>query len=153
MNSQKLTNIFEDITDNTNNNFRNSIDIDNFENMNYLEKAVLPFKNLRYKRQNGIRKLIGIDIENNNEKKYADQAFINKFNSQIVKNKEWGKDEEDIYKIQEKLNKEMSGDNQNKSMFRRKRNNNRMKDFGLQIMNEGNNIRQRKLPLFGGNLK
>ena len=153
LNSQKLANIFEDITDNTNNNFRNSIDIDNFENMNYLEKAVLPFKNLRYKRQNGIRKLIGIDIENNNEKKYADQAFINKFNSQIVKNKEWGKDEEDIYKIQEKLNKEMSGDNQNKSMFRRKRNNNRMKDFGLQIMNEGNNIRQRKLPLFGGNLK
>ena len=34
-----------------------SIDIDNIANMNYLEKAVLPFKKLRYQRQNnGIRK-------------------------------------------------------------------------------------------------
>ena len=152
LNSQKLTNIFDD-TLNNNNNFRNSLDIDNFENLNYLERAVLPFKNLRYKKQNGIRKLINIDNTNNNERLNADQAFMNKFNSQIVKNKEWGKEEEDVYKIQEKLNKEMSGENQDKSMFRRRRDNNRMKILGMQIMNEGNNIRQRKIPIFGGNLK
>ena len=74
---------------------------------------------------------------------------MNKFNSQIVKNKEWGREEEDVYKMQEKLNKEMRGDN-NQSMFRRQRKN-RMKDLGIQIMTEGNNKRERRVPLFGGN--
>ena len=151
LNSQKLTNIFDDdIINNINNNLINSINADSIENMNYLEKAVLPFKKLRYQRQNnGIRKLINLDGENNKEKQYVDQAFMNKFNSQIVKNKEWGREEEDVYKMQEKLNKEMRGDN-NQSMFRRQRKN-RMKDLGIQIMTEGNNKRERRVPLFGGN--
>jgi len=151
LNSQKLTNIFDDdIANNINSNLINSINVDNIENMNYLEKAVLPFKKLRYQRQNnGIRKLINLDGENNKEKQYVDQAFMNKFNSQIVKNKEWGREEEDVYKMQEKLNREMKGDN-NQSMFRRQRNN-RMKNLGMQIMSEGNNQRERRVPLFGGN--
>lgn len=153
LNSQKLTNIFDDdVVNNLNNNLINSLNVDNIENMNYLEKAVLPFKKLRYQRQNnGIRKLINLDGENNKEKQYVDQTFMNKFNSQIVKNKEWGREEEDVYKMQEKLNREMRGDN-NQSMFRRQRNN-RMKDLGLQIMTEGNKNRERKVPLFGGNYK
>jgi hypothetical protein len=151
LNSQKLTHLFDDDTvNNINNNLINSLNVDSIENMNYLEKAVLPFKKLRYQRQNnGIRKLINLDGENNKEKQFVDQAFMNKFNSQIVKNKEWGREEEDVYKMQEKLNKEMRGDN-NQSMFRRQRKN-RMKDLGIQIMTEGNNKRERRVPLFGGN--
>ena len=66
----------------------------------------------------------------------------------------WGKEDDDIYKMQERLNREMKGENQNKGLFRKQRNNNnRMKDFGMQIMTEGTSRRERKVPLFGGNLK
>ena len=146
-NNQNLKNIFDEAqVNNLNNKYIKSIDIDNTENMNYLEKAVLPFKNLRYKKQNGIRKLIGINDENNKDKYIPGQVFMNKFNSQIIKNKEWGKDEEDVYKLQERLNKEMNNEN----IFRKQRNNNRMKNLGMQIMTEGNKVRERKVPLFGG---
>lgn len=46
----------------------------------------------------------------------------------------------------------MKGENQNQSNFRKQRNN-RMKNYGMQIMTEGNNKRERKVPLFGGNIK
>ena len=156
-NSQNLKNIFnEEINNNinnTNNKNVNSIDVDNLQNLNYLEKAVLPFKKLRFRKQNGLRQLIDIGNEDNNEKQIAGQAFMNKFNSQIINNKEWGKDDDDVTKIQEKLNKEMNYGNQQQSLFRKQRNNNRMKNLGIQIMTEGNNKRERKVPLFGGNLK
>ena len=100
-----------------------------------------------------MRQLIDIGNEDNNEKQIAGQAFMNKFNSQIINNKEWGKDDDDVTKIQEKLNKEMNYGNQQQSLFRKQRNNNRMKNLGIQIMTEGNNKRERKVPLFGGNLK
>ena len=100
-----------------------------------------------------MRKLIDIGNENNIEKQNAGQVFMNKFNSQIINNKEWGKDDDDITKIQEKLNREMNNGNQQQSLFRKQRKNNRMKNFGIQIMTEGNNKRERKVPLFGGNLK
>ena len=154
MNNQNLKDIFDEAintnTNNTKNKYLKSFDVNNFENMNYLEKAVLPFKNLRYKKQNGIRQLVDIGKESNNEIKYTDESYMNKFNSQILNNKEWGKDDNDIYKMQERLNKEMN--NENKSLFRKQRNNNRMKNLGIQIMTEGNKIRERKIPLFGGNL-
>lgn len=154
LNTQKLTNIFDDVINNNTslNDYLKTKDVDNLDNLNYLEKAVLPFKNLRYKKQNGIRKLIDIGNDNNNLKQNSDQAFINRFNSQIVNNKEWGKEEDDIYKMQEKLNREMKGENQYQSIFRKQRNN-RMKNYGMQIMTEGNNKRERKVPLFGGNIK
>ena len=148
-NNQSLKNIFDEaIINNLNNKYIKTNDIDNTDNMNYLEKAVLPFKNLRYKKQNGIRKLIGINEENNKDKYIPGEAFMNKFNSQIINNKEWGKDEDDVYKLQERLNKEMNIDKE--SIFRKQRSNNRMKNLGMQIMTEGNKIRQRKVPLFGG---
>ena len=155
-NNQNLKNVFDEainINTNTKNKYLKSFDVNNLENMNYLEKAVLPFKNLRYKKQNGIRQLIDIGKENDNEIKYSDESYMNKFNSQIINNKEWGKDDNDIYKMQERLNKEMKEmNNENKSLFRKQRNNNRMKNLGIQIMTEGNKIRERKVPLFGGNL-
>ena len=152
-NNQNLKNIFDEVINNNNtkSKYMKSIDIDNIANMNYLEKAVLPFKNLRYKKSNGVRQLIDIGKENYNEKKYSDQSsYMNKFNSQIINNKEWGNEDNDLYKMQEKLNKEMK--NENQSLFRKQRNNNRMKNLGIQIMTEGNNKRERKVPLFGGNL-
>ena len=152
-NSQNLKNIFNEEINSTNNKNIKSIDVDNLQNLNYLEKAVLPFKQLRYRKQNGIPKLIDIGNENNIEKQNAGQVFMNKFNSQIINNKEWGKDDDDITKIQEKLNREMNYGNQQQSLFRKQRKNNRMKNFGIQIMTEGNNKRERKIPLFGGNLK
>ena len=149
INNQNLKNIFDDaIIKDTKNKYMKSMDVDNLDNLNYLQKAVLPFKNLRYKKQNGVRQLIGINEDFNKESRYG-QAFMNKFNSQIINNKEWGKEENDIYKIQEKLNNEMEADN--KSLFRKQRNNNRMKNLGMQIMTEGNNKRERKVSLFGGN--
>ncbi len=155
-NNLKLTNIFDDAINNSINNTnanKYAKEVDNIDNLNYLERAVLPFKNLRYKKQNGQRKLIDIG-DNTNMKEYNDQAYINKFNSQIVNNKMWGKEDDDIYKMQERLNREMKGENQNKGLFRKQRNNNnRMKDFGMQIMTEGTSKRERKVPLFGGNLK
>ena len=155
LNTLKLTNIFDDGINNSNSPNMNKYakEVDNIENLNYLERAVLPFKNLRYKKENGVRKLIDIGNENNNIKEYKDQAYINKFNSQIVNNKMWGKEDDDIYKMQEKLNREMKSENENKSLFRKQRNNNRMKNFGMQIMTEGTNKRERKVPLFGGNIK
>ena len=156
INNQSLKKLFEDdvININTSNKYLKSLDANNLQNLNYLEKAVLPFKNLRYKKQNGIRQLIDIGSDNsNNEGQYYGQAVMNKFNSQILNNKEWGKDDEDIYKMQAKMNKEMNGENQNQSLFRKQRNNNRMKNFGMQIMTEGNNKRERRVPLFGGNIK
>ncbi len=151
INNQNLKNIFNDdiIINDTKNRYKKSFDVDNLQNLNYLEKAVLPFKNLRYKKQNGVRQLIDIGKENNVDK-FSGQAYMNKFNSQIINNKEWGKDENDMYKMQERLNNEMK---ENQSLFRKQRNNNRMKNLGMQIMTEGNNIRQRKTPLFGGNFK
>ena len=156
-NSVKLTNIFDDVINNSISNTnvnKYAKEVDNIDNLNYLERAVLPFKNLRYKKKNGVRQLIDIGNINNNIKEYKDQAYINKFNSQIVNNKMWGKEDDDVYKMQERLNREMKSENQNQSLFRKQRNNNnRMKDYGMQIMTEGTNKRERKVPLFGGNLK
>ena len=154
-NNQNLKNLFEDDPIITSNKYLKSLDTNNLQNLNYLEKAVLPFKNLRYKKQNGIRQLIGIDNNNIiNERQNYGEAFMNKFNSKIINNKEWGKEDDDIYKMQEKMNKELSGENQNQSSFRKQRNNNnRMKNLGIQIMTEGNKKRERRVPLFGGNIK
>ena len=44
----------------------------------------------------------------------------------------------------------MMKENQNQSLFRIQRNKNRMKKIGMQIMIDGNNKRERKMPLFGG---
>ena len=151
VNNQNLKNVFDDvIVKDTKNKYIKSTEVDNLANLNYLEKAVLPFKNLRYKKQNGVRQLVDIGKDNNIEN-YSGQIFMNKFNSQIINNKEWGKEDNDAYKMQERLNNEMKGENQ--SLFRKQRNNNRMKNLGMQIITEGNNKRERKVPLFGGNLK
>ena len=151
VNNQNLKNVFDDvIVKDTKNKYIKSTEVDNLANLNYLEKAVLPFKNLRYKKQNGVRQLVDIGKDNNIEN-YSGQIFMNKFNSQIINNKEWGKEDNDMYKMQERLNNEMKGENQ--SLFRKQRNNNRMKNLGMQIITEGNNKRERKVPLFGGNLK
>ena len=79
--------------------------------------------------------------------------YINKFNSKIINNKDWGKEDEDPAKIQQKLLEEIKNENKPKNLRLPRINNNRMKNLGMQIMTEGNNIRQRKTPLFGGNFK
>ena len=150
----RLKNIFDEpLTSNLGKNYLKSIELNNLDKMNYFEKAVLPFKKFTNKK---IRK----DLNQKNkekenvQKKNSDEAYINKFNSQIINNKDWGKEEEDALKVQEKLRAEIENENNPKSSLRLPRiNNHRMKNFGMHIMTEGNNIRQRKMPLFGGNLK
>ena len=159
--SKNLTNIFDETTLNTINNntnenkLENTLNANTLDNMNYFEKAILPFKNLGYKRHYNKMKISNtINInKNNKEKEYSDQAFINKFNLNIMKNKEWGKNEDNYFKMEEQINNEMmGGENKNQSIFRRQRNNyNRMKNLGMHIITEGN-IRERKekkFPLFG----
>ena len=87
----------------------------------------------------------------NQMKKSSDEAYINKFNSKIINNKDWGKEDNDPIKAQQKLREEI--ENENKPSNLRLPRINRMKNLGMQIMTEGNNIRERKLPLFGGNFK
>ena len=160
--SKNLTNIFDETTLNTINNntnekkLGNSQNANTLDNMNYFEKAVLTFKNLSYKRRYNEMKIsntLNID-KNNKEKEYSDQAFINKFNLNIMKNKEWGKNEDNYFKLQEQMNSEMmGGESQNQSIFRRQRNNyNRMKNLGMHIMTEGNtrDRKEKRFPLFGG---
>jgi len=160
--SKNLTNIFDETTLNTISNnanekkLENSLNANTLDNMNYFEKAILPFKNLSYKRRYNEMKIsntLNID-KNNKEKEYSDQAFINKFNLNIMKNKEWGKNEDNYFKMQEQMNSEMmGGENQNKSIFRRQKNNyNRMKNLGIHIITEGNtrDRKEKKFPLFGG---
>ena len=121
--------------------------------MNYFEKAVLPFKKFTSKKKLNELKQMKIEKEQM-QKKNSDEAYINKFNSKIINNKDWGKEEEDPTKVQQKLLKEIENENKPKNNLRLpKINNNRMKNLGLKITTEGNNIRQRKNPLFGGNLK
>ena len=153
-NNLHLKNIFaEPESNNFNKNNLKSIDAYNLQKMNYYEKAVLPFKNFMNKKKRKKLKLINKEIEKQ-QKKNSDEALINKFNVKIINNKEWGKSEEDPAKIQQKLREEMENENKPKSNLRLPRiNYNRMKNYGMQVMTEGNNIRERKLPLFGGNLK
>ena len=160
--TKNLTNIFDETTLNTINNntnekkLENSLNANTLDNMNYFEKAVLPFKILKYKRRYNDMKISNtINIDNNNkEKEYYDKAFINKFNLNIMKNKEWGKNEDNYFKLQEQINSEMMGDEkQNQSIFRRQRNKyNRMKNLGMHIMTESNtrDRKEKKFPLFGG---
>jgi hypothetical protein len=157
--TKNLTNIFDETTLNTINNntnekkLENSLNSNTLDNMNYFEKAVLPFKILKYKRRYNDMKISNtINIDNNNkEKEYYDKAFINKFNLNIMKNKEWGKNEDNYFKLQEQINSEMmGGENQNQSIFRRQRNKyNRMKNLGMHIMNTRDR-KEKKFPLFGG---
>ena len=43
----------------------------------------------------------------NQMKKSSDEAYINKFNSEIINNKDWGKEDDDPLKAQQKLREEM----------------------------------------------
>ena len=155
-NNLRLKNIFDEpLTTNIGRNYLNSLNINKFNKMDYFEKAVLPFKKFvnKKKRQELVEE---IDKEKENQiKKNSDEAYMNKFNSQIINNKDWGKEDEDPEKAQQKLREEMENENNPKhnSRLPRIHHNNRMKNFGFQIMTKGNNIRQRKNPLFGGNLK
>ena len=57
LNYLKIQIIIDEVINNNNikSKYMKSIDINNIWNINYLEKAVLPFKNLRYKKCNGAR--------------------------------------------------------------------------------------------------
>ena len=153
-NNIHLKNIFDEpLTSNLGKNYFKSIDVNGFDKMNYFEKAVLPFKKFTSKKKLNELKQMKIEKEQM-QKKNSDEAYINKFNSKIINNKDWGKEEEDPTKVQQKLLEEIENENKPKNNLRLpKINNNRMKNLGLKIMTEGNNIRQRKNPLFGGNLK
>ena len=155
-NNLRLKNIFDEpLTTNIGRNYLNSLNVNNFNKMDYFERAVLPFKKFVNKKK---RKELNEEINKEKEiqiKKNSDEAYINKFNSQIINNKDWGKEDEDPEKAQQRLRDEIENENNPKKNSRLPRiyHNNRMKNFGYQIMTEGNNIRQRKNPLFGGNLK
>ena len=155
-NNLHLKNIFDEpLTTNIGRNYLNSLNVNNFNKMDYFERAVLPFKKFVNKKK---RKELNEEINKEKEiqiKKNSDEAYINKFNSQIINNKDWGKEDEDPEKAQQRLRDEIENENNPKKNSRLPRiyHNNRMKNFGYQIMTEGNNIRQRKNPLFGGNLK
>jgi hypothetical protein len=153
-NNIHLKNIFDEpLTSNLGKNYIKSIDVNGFDKMNYFEKAVLPFKKFTSKKKLNELKQMKIEKEQM-QKKNSDEAYINKFNSKIINNKDWGKEEEDPTKVQQKLLEEIENENKPKNNLRLpKINNNRMKNLGLKITTEGNNIRQRKNPLFGGNLK
>ena len=153
-NNIHLKNIFDEpLTSNLGKNYIKSIDVNGFDKMNYFEKAVLPFKKFTSKKKLNELKQMKIEKEQI-QKKNSDEAYINKFNSKIINNKDWGKEEEDPTKVQQKLLEEIENENKPKNNLRLpKINNNRMKNLGLKITTEGNNIRQRKNPLFGGNLK
>ena len=123
--------------------------------MDYYEKAVLPFKKFNKKKK--MKELEKMRKEKENQiKKNSDEAYINKFNSEIINNKDWGKEDDDPLKAQQKLREEMEKEDKPNSNLRLPRinnYNNRMKNLGIQIMSERNNNRQRKMPIFGGNLK
>jgi len=151
----RLKNIFDEpITSNLGKNYLKSINVNNLDKMNYFEKAVLPFKKFTNKKK--LKELGQMRKEKENQiKKNSDEAYINKFNSEIINNKDWGKEDDDPLKAQQKLREEMENENKpnNIRLPRINNYNNRMKNLGIQIMSEGNNNRQRKMPLFGGNLK
>ena len=152
-NNIHLKNIFEEpLTSNLGKNYIKSIDVNDFDKMNYFEKAVLPFKKFTNKKKLNEQKQMQLEKEKL-QKKNSDEAYINKFNSKIINNKDWGKEDNDPAKIQQKLLEEMENENKPKNLRLPRINNNRMKNLGMQIMTEGNNIRQRKTPLFGGNFK
>ena len=153
-NNLLLKKIFDEpLTTNLGKNYLKSIDANNLNKMNYFEKAVLPFKKFNNKKNKKELKQIKKEKEMQ-QKKSSDEAYINKFNSQIINNKNWGKEEEDSLKAQEKLREEMENEYNPKNNIRLPRiNNHRMKNLGMQIMADGNNPRKRKMPVFGGNLK
>ena len=152
-NNIHLKNIFDEpLTSNLGKNYIKSIDVNDFDKMNYFEKAVLPFKKFTNKRKLNEQKQLQKEKEKL-QKINSDEEYINKFNSKIINNKDWGKEDEDPAKIQQKLLEEMENENKPKNLRLPRINNNRMKNLGMQIMTEGNNIRQRKTPLFGGNFK
>ena len=150
-NNIRLKNIFDEpLTSNLGKNYLKSIDAKNLDKMDYYEKAVLPFKQLTNKKK--LKEYREMKKEKENQmKKSSDEAYINKFNSKIINNKDWGKEDNDPIKAQQKLREEI--ENENKPSNLRLPRINRMKNLGMQIMTEGNNIRERKLPLFGGNFK
>ena len=152
-NNFHLKNIFDEpLTSNLGKNYIKSIDVNDFDKMNYFEKAVLPFKKFTNKRKLNEQKQLQKEKEKL-QKINSDEEYINKFNSKIINNKDWGKEDEDPAKIQQKLLEEIENENKPKNLRLPRINNNRMKNLGMQIMTEGNNIRQRKTPLFGGNFK
>ena len=152
-NNIHLKNIFDEpLTCNLGKNYIKSIDVNDFDKMNYFEKAVLPFKKFTNKRKLNEQKQLQKEKEKL-QKINSDEEYINKFNSKIINNKDWGKEDEDPAKIQQKLLEEIENENKPKNLRLPRINNNRMKNLGMQIMTEGNNIRQRKTPLFGGNFK
>ena len=152
-NNIHLKNIFDEpLTSNLGKNYIKSIDVNDFDKMNYFEKAVLPFKKFTNKRKLNEQKQLQKEKEKL-QKINSDEEYINKFNSKIINNKDWGKEDEDPAKIQQKLLEEIKNENKPKNLRLPRINNNRMKNLGMQIMTEGNNIRQRKTPLFGGNFK
>ena len=152
-NNIHLKNIFDEpLTSNLGKNYIKSIDVNDFDKMNYFEKAVLPFKKFTNKRKLNEQKQLQKEKEKL-QKINSDEEYINKFNSKIINNKDWGKEDEDPAKIQQKLLEEIENENKPKNLRLPRINNNRMKNLGMQIMIKGNNIRQRKTPLFGGNFK
>ena len=152
-NNIHLKNIFDEpLTSNLGKNYIKSIDVNDFDKMNYFEKAVLPFKKFTNKRKLNEQKQLQKEKEKL-QKINSDEEYINKFNSKIINNKDWGKEGEDPAKIQQKLLEETENENKPKNPRLPRINNNRMKNLGMQIMTEGNNIRQRKTPLFGRNFK
>ena len=152
-NNIHLKNIFDEpLTSNLGKNYIKSIDVNDFDKMNYFEKAVLPFKKFTSKRKLNEQKQL-LKEKEKLQKINSDEDYINKFNSKIINNKDWGKEDEDPAKVQQKLLEEIENENKPKNIRLPRINNNRMKNLGMQIMTEGNNIRQRKTPLFGGNFK
>ena len=115
----------------------------------YFSRAILPYKNLKYKSTN---KRNSIDEINLQKGKYSnvkmDEKFLNNFNSQIIKNKDWGNEDYDETKIKDKLNNE--NNSRRFRVFRRENNQNRLKEYGMRIMTENN--RERKIPVYPGHL-
>ena len=115
----------------------------------YFSRAILPYKNLKYKSTN---KRNSIDEINLQKGKFSnvkmDEKFLNNFNSQIIKNKDWGNEDYDETKIKDKLNNE--NNSRRFRVFRRENNQNRLKEYGMRIMTENN--RERKIPVYPGHL-
>ena len=106
-NNIHLKNIFDEpLTSNLGKNYIKSIDVNDFDKMNYFEKAVLPFKKFTNKRKLNEQKQLQKEKEKL-QKINSDEEYINKFNSKIINNKDWGKEDEDPAKIQQKLLEEI----------------------------------------------
>ena len=115
----------------------------------YFSRAVMPNRNMKYKITNKGNSIDKLNVRKGHYlNQNMDEKFLNNFNSQIIKNKDWGKEDFDENKIKEQLNKESN--NQRFGSYRRGNNPNRLKEYGMRIMTENN--RERKIPIYSGHL-